>query len=378
MHIKNKPKFETNPDPGFSGNTLGATKLPVSLRRVWLAIRRVKTSVWLWITGTIITLILALVGGVLWWYQVQLQPVDTARTDRVLVKIESGLTPNDIADVLKQNNLIRNQTAFLWYTRFDGTQNFLQAGTYRLSPSESVPEIVDHLTKGTTETFNITFLPGATLAEDRKVLLKAGYSEQAVDSALGASYNSPLFNGKPASADLEGYIYGETYTFGVDASVQDILNYVFSTYYQVIKDNNLEAKFETHGLNLFQGITLASIIQREAGGGDEAQIAQVFYNRLSIGMVLGSDVTYQYIADKLGLERDPNLDSPYNTRRYAGLPPGPIAVPGLSALKAVAEPAQGDYLYFLSGDDNVTYFARTYAEHQQNINKHCQTKCQII
>jgi UPF0755 protein len=109
-----------------------------------------------------------------------------------------------------------------------------------------------------------------------------------------------------------------------------------------------------------------------------AQIAQVFYSRLALGMPLGSDVTYQYIADKTAVARDTNLDSPYNTRRYAGLPPGPISAPGAKALAATASPAEGDYLYFLSGDDDVTYFARTLEEHESNKVNHCQEKCQIL
>ena len=124
---------------------------------------------------------------------------------------------------------------------------------------------------------------------------------------------------------------------------------------------------------------MASIIQREViTAADAAQVAQVFKKRYDMGMQLGSDVTYQYIADKTGQARNVNLDSPYNTRRYAGLPPGPISTPGLAALKAVAQPAKGDYLYFLSGDDDKTYFARTNEEHEKNIRNHCQEKCQII
>jgi UPF0755 protein len=96
---------------------------------------------------------------------------------------------------------------------------------------------------------------------------------------------------------------------------------------------------------------------------------------MSQGIQLGSDVTYQYIADKTGIPRDPGIDSPYNTRRFIGLPPGPISSPGLSALKAVGSPASSDYLYFLSGDDDVTYFAKTEAEHEANISAHCKVKC---
>jgi len=92
-------------------------------------------------------------------------------------------------------------------------------------------------------------------------------------------------------------------------------------------------------------------------------------------MTLGSDVTYQYIADKLGLVRDPKLDNPYNTRKYAGLPPGPISSPGLTALLAVAKPIDTKYYYFLSGDDGKTYYAVNASEHQENISKYCKVAC---
>jgi len=327
-----------------------------------------------------VALIVLTLGGILLWYTVQLSPVNSANTDKTLVTIESGSSPDEIATLLKDKGLIRSPKAFLWHTRLQGVQNSLQAGTYRLSPSESTPAITEHLTSGKVDTFNIRFLPGATLADNRKVLVAAGYSEAEVDAALAKTYDSPLFEGKPAEADLEGYIYGETYSFATDTSVEAILEHVFEHYYQVVQDNNLVALYKAQGLSLFEGITLASIVQREAspGGEDMPQIAQVFYRRLANGMPLGSDVTYQYIADKTGVARDPNLDSPYNTRRYAGLPPGPIATPGEKALVAVANPAEGDYLYFLSGDDDITYFARNLDEHEANITNHCQKKCQIL
>ncbi len=330
------------------------------------------------IVAILIGLILMSLGGVWFWFQGQLAPVNSGDTSKVLVSVKSGSGPGIIASTLKENNLIRSEDAFLFYTRIYGTQGSLQAGTYRLSPSESTQEIVEHLTKGTVDTFDITFLPGSTLAENRKVFIDAGYSEGEVDAALVATYDSPLFQDKPASADLEGYIYGDTYKFGAGVSVKGILEHVFDSFYTVIEDNDLIASFATHNLNLYEGIILASIIQRESVGGDEAQIAQVFYSRMAQDMELGSDVTYQYIADKTGVDRDPNLDSKYNTRRYPGLPPGPIATAGLASLKAVAKPAMGSYLYFLSGDDDVTYFATTLQGHEANIVNHCKKKCQII
>lgn len=325
-----------------------------------------------------VVLVAALAVAAWMWYAAQLAPVDSTSTNKVLVKIESGTTPTGIAEKLKANDLIRNVDAFLWYTRSEGVQNKLQAGTYRLSPSESTQEIVTHLISGNVDTFDITFIPGETLADSKKVFLAAGYSESEIDTAFRTSYDSPLFQDKPATADLEGYIYPDTYRFGSGATVQEILEHTFEQYYKVIQENDLIAKFKAQNLTLFEGIVMASIIQKEAVGGDERQIAQVFLKRQARGMMLGSDPTYQYITDKRGVPRDLNYDSPYNTRRYAGIPPGPIANPGLTVLKAVADPAPGEYLYFLSGDDDITYFSMTFEEHEQNIVDHCKIKCQAL
>lgn len=390
--FRRPPRPQAPQPPRTTGSTLPVSPSPqinladISLQEPLLsppAVAKRKKSpkrLIMWVGVSIAALIGFVIGGVLVWYNFQLGAVDASNQDKKLVTIVSGTTPEGIATQLKGEGLIRDTTAFMWYTRIQRVQNALQAGTYRLSPSESTPKIVEHLTSGKVDTFNIRFLPGATLADNRKTLLGAGYSQSEVDQALAATYDSPLFEGKPASADLEGYIYGETYTFGTDTSVKAILEHIFEYYYGVIKENNLAAAYQAQKLSLYEGITLASIIQREAspGGDDMPQIAQVFYSRLAQGMPLGSDVTYQYIADKTGVPRDPNLNSPYNTRRFAGLPPGPIATPGKKALLAVANPAKGDYLYFLSGDDDVTYFARTLNEHEANIANHCKEKCKIL
>lgn len=329
-----------------------------------------------WVIGVILLLFVALGIGGFMWYQGSLSPVNSSDKGRIRIEIASGSSPAQIARILEDKKLIRSQFAFDIYTRITGKRSTLQAGTYNLSPSESTQAIVDHIVSGRIDQFSLTFLPGATLAENRTKLIKAGYPDTEVDAALGKNYTHPLFQDKPASADLEGYIYGETYNFSSSATVEQILTKTFDEYYAKIKEKNLIESFKAHGLNLYQGITLASIIQREVSGhGDQKQVAQVFYSRLDSGMLLGSDVTYQYIAKKLGLEPSPGLDSPYNTRKYAGLPPGPIATPGLEALEAVANPAGGDFLYFLSGDDDITYFAHTNEEHEANVRDHCKVKC---
>jgi UPF0755 protein len=328
--------------------------------------------------GLIVVGIIA-AGSAFWWYQQQLQPVtSSADAPHKRLVIASGSAPSAIAAQLEEAGLVRSSRAFQLYIQLTGTRDSLKAGSYNLQPSLSVPQIVDHLVSGKQDEFKITFLPGDTLANHRKQLLGVGYSESEIDAAFSKAYTSPLFDGKPASADLEGYIYGETYQFDTSASVEDVLTRTFEEFEGKVEANKLVEGFKKQGLTLYEGITLASVVQREIGvAADQKQVAAVFYNRMKAGMTLGSDVTYQYAAKKLGVAPDPTLESPYNTRIHKGLPPGPIASPGLGALTAVAYPASNDYLFFLSGDDDKTYFGRTNEEHEQNVANHCQKKCLI-
>ena len=321
----------------------------------------------------------------------QLSPVGGKTTNLKKVIIADGSTLSQISQQLKEASLIHNSIAFDAYVRYLGKKDDLRAGTYRLSPGESTQQIVEHLLKGSVDTFNITFYPGATLidvtniSKSKKydvntVLENAGYDKSEIEAALADVYDTEtdklLFANRPSNADLEGYIYGQTYNFNVGATVHDILQTTFDEFYKQIEANNLVSAFSSHGLNLYEGITLASIIQREANEAQsQKQVAQVFYLRISNGMTLGSDVTYQYIADKTGVPRDTELDSPYNLRLHTGLTPGPISAPGLSALLAVANPAPGDYLYFLAGDDGIMRYATTLAEHEANIVDYCKIRC---
>lgn len=329
-----------------------------------------------WILVIVLGIIITTAVACTAFYSLNLQAKGGSLQQLIKISLKTGTTPNQIGQLLQDNGVIKNAFVFDIYVRVSGARNKLQAGAYRLSPAETVPQIVEHLVNGTVDQFSITFLPGATLKQDRQILLDAGFLAADVDSALAATYDMPLFATKPSDTDLEGYIYGETYNFNSGATVQEILARTFDQFESVITTNNLINGFSQQGLSLYQAITLASIIQREVHSPiDQKQVAQIFYKRLSIGIPLGSDVTYMYAANKLGVPATPTLDSPYNTRINVGLPPGPIASPGLTALQAVASPASGSYLFFLSGDDGTTYYATTDAEHQANIAAHCQVKC---
>lgn len=294
--------------------------------------------------------------------------------------VESGQSVDEISENLEETELIVSAKAFAIYVKISGKASQIQAGTHTLNAGMDMFEVVDKLLESPeVKTFNIMFLPGGTLQDAKKVLKSHGYSDSDIDAAFSKNYDHPVLQGKPDTADLEGYIYGETYQFYENASVETIIETCLDELYKVVQEQGLVEKYAARGFNLFEGITLASIIQRETGNSDDQDdIARVFLNRLEVGMTLGSDVTYQYICDKLGIDRDYNYDSPYNTRLYGGLTPGPISSPGKTALLAVANPADNDYLYFLTGDDGKMYYGHTDADHQYNIVNHCQEMCQII
>lgn len=330
------------------------------------------------------TIILASAGALLLiasvtsvaWYNWAISPRSN-ETHQVRVVVEPGDTAASIAATLYEHELINSRFAFGLYTQLSGTRNKLQAGGYVLSANQSVPSIVEHMTSGKTDEFNITILPGLTLNELRERFRDDGFSDEEITAAYDAAYDHPLLATKPAEATLEGYIYPETYRMNADQTLQELFERAFDEMYKTLQEKKYLEEFTKRGLTIHQGITLASVIQKEVSvPSDQKQVAQVFYKRLSIGMALGADATFVYAAKQAGQEPTVSFESPYNTRKYPGLPPGPIANMNPSALEAVAVPAPGEYLFFVSGDDGTTHFSMTEEEHLQKTAQYCKKLCQ--
>lgn len=234
-------------------------------------------------------------------------------------------------------------------------------------------------------TFSFTVRPGETIYDIKKNLINLGYNPSEVDEAFDADYDFAFLKERPVGATLEGYLFGETHEFYKTDSVKDILTVFLKEMGGVIEENNLTSRYAARGLSLFEGITLASVVQKEAAAPEQPTVAQVFLSRLENGIALGSDVTVSYALDTMDPDRQTygdnqaalTIDSCYNTRLYKGLPCGPISNPGLSALLAVAEPSDTSYLYFLTGDDGMMYYSHTEDEHNQNIYSHCQNLCNV-
>lgn len=347
-----------------------------------------KRKIWLIVLAAVVAVLGLSAAGVAIWYKTNLLPVNSTSQEVVRINITEGMTASNIAELLEERQIIRSQHAFLLYVKQHGAHQGFKTGAYTVSQSMSVAEIIERLTSGKSDEMAVQFytegtLKGPDYRTAEKALKKAGFSDEAIKQAFSAEYDNVFLKSRPEGASLEGYIYGETFFVPADATAQQVIQKNLDHFEAIVKKHNLEQRFKEQGLTLHEGIILASIVQKESIGcgasaetcEDQQKIAGVFFNRLKQGMALGSDVTYHYVADQAGVARDYRLDSPYNTRIYSGLPPGPIASPGLSALQAVADPAKHDFLYFLSGDDDVTYFATTNAGHEANIRQHCQKKC---
>lgn len=326
----------------------------------------------------IVVLVVAIIMGFSsWrWYQKQLTSPDGA-TQTVRVMITEGSSAQQIAKILKDKQLIRNTSAFEWYIRLNKLRSKLQAGNYEISSSQSVQEIVNLIANGQVQRGKFTILPGKRIDQIMASFINAGYSKQSVEAAFNPEThkNHPALAYKPVSASLEGYLYPETFQTTDSITPTDIVKQSLDEMADTITPDLIDS-FKKQGLTPFQAITLASIVEKEVSNTDDRRmVARVFLNRLKIGMPLGSDVTYHYVAAITGQEPSPSIDSPYNTRKYTGLPPGPISNVSKTSLNAVANPAQNDYLFFVAGDDGKTYYSKTNAEHLELVRQHCKVLC---
>lgn len=340
-----------------------------TVKRSWL--RRT-----LWAFGCVVLVLVVATLCVWRFYSLNLRPVSKdAKTQSIT--IATGATPSAIADLLHNHGIIRNAWTFERYVQSQGVSQYLQAGTYSLSPSQSVPDIVGQLTHGKVTTQLVTILPGQRLDQIEQSLINDGFKKSDVEAALQpAQYegNAALVD-KPVGNSLEGYLYPDSFQRASGTSAATIVQESIAEM-QTHLTPDLRAAFAKEGLSTYQGIILASVVEQEVSNqSDRAQAAQVFLKRLSIGMPLGSDVTAMYGSRLAGQGTSLTYDTPYNTLIHTGLPPTPISNVSNSSLQAVAHPAATDWLYFVTGDDGVTHFSNTLQEHEQLTQQYCHKLC---
>lgn len=306
------------------------------------------------------------------------RPLDKTAPEQEF-RVGEGESIASICDRLQAAGIVSDASMLRDYLIYTGLDTSVQAGVFRLGASMSVVDVAHAMQDATPADVAFVVLPGWRLEEIAASLPTSGLSITPDEFVAAASIPHSGFAFLSGATTMEGFLYPDSYIVPRAAETDELINALlrgFSLHLTV----DLEEAFSRHGLTVYQGVTLASIVQREAVHAEEAPlIASVYLNRLQIGMRLDADPTVQYALaynpvqltwwkNPLSLE-DFKRPSPYNTYLNDGLPPSPIANPGREALQAVASPAETPYTYFSARCDGSGFhlFAETFQEHLGNI-----------
>lgn len=308
-------------------------------------------------------------------YQEAREPFKGYPGKGVFFKVSSGASSGAIARKLEADGIIKDAQLFLAALRLRGAAGRLQAGEYWFENEVALVEVIDRLVAGDVFYRSVTIPEGLTLWETAKLLSDKGFGDaEALSSAF--ERGSLIASVDPDAENLEGYLFPETYRFPRDPSPDDVAGVFVSRFLHVF-DGARRARAEELGLDVRQVVTLASVVEKETGRADERPvIASVFWNRLKRRMPLQSDPTIIYDLKRRGQfdgnlrRRDLRSDSAYNTYTRPGLPRGPIASPGRAAIDAVLNPAETNYLYFVSRNDGSHHFSASLREHNAAVRKY--------
>ena len=310
---------------------------------------------------------------------IQIGPYNKNNKDDIVIDIPTGSTFSQVTDILKENNLIKNKTLFKLYVRISNNTSKLKSGKYLFNQSYSNKDIIHDLSEGKVynDGIKITIPEGSTSFEVMDILIKNKLGNEGVYEEL---INNPeefkaefKFLDDENITSLEGFLYPSTYYFDEKQTEKEVLNHMLETFESKYTEK-LQKRQKELKKSLYEVINLASIVEKEAVlDEDRPIIASVFYNRIKIGMPLQSDATIQYIFEerkKSITYNDLKIDSPYNTYKVQGLPPTPIANPGIKSIEAVLYPANTEYLYFVATIEGGNTYSKTYEEHVKNVEKY--------
>jgi UPF0755 protein len=289
--------------------------------------------------------------------------------------VREGLPLREITTELQDRRLIKNKTLFMFWARLMGYSRQIKTGEYALSPTMSPMEILEKLRKGMIMTHPVTIPEGFNMEQIALLLEEKGLVDK--EAFLGLAKDPTTVRRFGVSGpSLEGYLYPDTYHFGRGVSSMSILETMVNHFWEVVLPYT--KGLEKAGLEMEEVVILASIVEKETGLAEERPtIASVFLNRLKRGMRLASDPTVIYGLDAFDgnlRKADLSKKTPYNTYVIRGLPPGPIANPGLDSIKAVIFPEETDYLYFVSKNDGSHHFSKTLSEHNRAVETYQKKK----
>ena len=319
-----------------------------------------------------LTLILIIAASAAWLHLELTIPYYNAPSNEIFVEIPRGLDTERIAKLLVESGILRHRLPFIAYLRFTNNAGRIKAGEYRFSDLASPKQVARRLIRGDVYYRSFTIPEGLTARETIELLARNGFGviEEMESLLLKTDWISDM---NPDAENLEGYLFPETYHFGRKADSAQIINTLVEQFRKRYRE--IAAEFPLRaGWNTSRIVILASMIEKEVQKAEERPIvSSVFYNRLERKMPLACDATIIYALKLSGTyngnirKADLSMESPYNSYRNRGLPPGPIANPGADSLRAALNPAETEYLYYVSRNDGTHVFSKTYSEHQQAV-----------
>ena len=327
---------------------------------------------------TISLLLLILIIGRT-YYKRGIEAVSPKSPEDIRIEIPMGSSTSKVSDILKDNGLINSKLLFKYTVKKEGLDGKLKAGEYTLNTGMNVEELVKNISKGgkNTNIVKFTIPEGYELKQIGKKLSENGFIDEKRFVTLTEDANNfadkyDFLKELPEGSSLEGYLFPSTYDVESGSSEEIIIEKMLDAFNKIYK-STIEDKVAETGLSLNELMALASIVEREGKVDEERPlIAAVFYNRIEQGKPLESCATVQYALgerkEKLTFD-DLKIESEYNTYKHKGLPPGPIASPGLKSIEAVINPADVDYLFFVSNGDGTHTFTTNFKDHIDAKNK---------
>lgn len=315
-----------------------------------------------WLISSLVAGILVLGGS----YYIWLAPAGSTHQTKPFT-VQSGEGIGTIAEHLQKEGIIKSAWGFKAYLKLTG-QVIVQPGTYELSAGQSLPTVANLIASGRTANVSLTIPEGFTLQQIADEIAQKNIATQEEFLKIANQFppDYDFLKSRPAGKSLEGFLFPDTYKLIKGdplLAVRKILDNFSSKYHADIQPG-------LGNRNLYEVLIMASMVEREAQKDEDRYlIAGVLYNRLKIGLRLDVDATVRYVINNWKdplTQKDLGVDSPYNTRRYVGLPPGPICNPGLAAIKAALYPAIHKYYYYLTDFEGITHYAKTLKEHNEN------------
>ncbi|MCC6163207.1 MAG: endolytic transglycosylase MltG [Acidobacteria bacterium] len=288
------------------------------------------------------------------------------------VEIPSGESTRGIGRRLIAAGVIRDDLTFRLALRWYGAGRSLKAGEYRFTEPVTPAAVIDRLARGDVYLVPLTFPEGLTVEEMAQLFGQSGLGS--AEAFVAAARNpAPIAAIDPEADTLEGYLFPDTYSLPRQVDAAAVVDRMVRRFTSVF-DQDMRARAKATGLTVRQIMSIAALVEKETARGDErGLVAAVYRNRFRIGMPMQADPTVIYALKRAGRwngnirKADLQFDSPYNTYRYPGLPPGPIASPGRASIEATIAPADVDYLYFVSRNDGSHEFASSLAAHNRNV-----------